>query len=56
MNDKIFKAIKERYSGLSTLKLAMWEDEDTVLVNLCYDLNDKFTEDEILKRIKELLK
>jgi hypothetical protein len=56
MNDKIFKAIKERYLGLSTLKLAMWEDEDTVLVNLCDDLNDKFTEEEILKRIKELLK
>jgi hypothetical protein len=54
--EDILKAIKERYLGLSTLKLAMWEDEDTVLVNLCDDLNDKFTEEEILKRIKELLK
>lgn len=56
MRDKILKAVMERYNGLSTLKLAMWEDEDTVVVNLTYDLNDEFTEEEILTTIKDLLR
>ena len=56
MRDKVLKAIMERYSGLVPLKLAMWEDEDTVLVNLSDDLNYEFTEEEILKTIKDLLK
>jgi hypothetical protein len=56
MRDKILKAVMERYNGLSTLKLAMWEDEDTVLVNLCDDLNDEFTEDQVLTTIKDLLR
>lgn len=56
MRSKILKAVMERYGSLSTLKLAMWEDEDTVLVNLADDLNDEFTEDEILTTIKDLLR
>ena len=55
IRDKILKAIMERYLGLSTLKMAMWEDEDVVLVNLADDLNDEVTEEEILVTIKEIL-
>ena len=54
--EKIHKAIIDRYGSLATLKMAMWEDEDTVLVNLCDDLNDKFTEEQILISIKSLLR
>lgn len=53
--DRVFKAIMERYGSLSTLKMCMWEDEDTVLVNLADDLNDDLYEEEILTTIKELL-
>ena len=56
MRDKILKAVMERYGGLATLKLAMWECEDTVIVNLCDDLNDEFTEEEVLIIIKDLLR
>ena len=55
METKCLKAIMERYGSLSTLKLAMWEDEDTVLVNLCDDLNDEYSEEEILKYIHKIL-
>ena len=53
--DRVLKAVMERYCGLSTLKLAMWEDEDTVLVNLADDLNDDLSEDEILTIVIKLL-
>lgn len=53
--DRVLKAVMERYSGLSTLKLAMWEDEDTVLVNIADDLNDELDEEEILTIIRKLL-
>ena len=56
MRDKVLKAIMERYAGLVNLKGAMWEDEDTVLVNLCADLNDEFTETEVLLVIVDLFK
>jgi hypothetical protein len=56
MRDKILKAVMERYGGLSTLKLAMWEDEDVVLVNIADDLNDEIEENEILTIIKDLLR
>lgn len=56
MREKILKAVMERYNGLSTLKLAIWEDEDVVLVNLADDLNNEFTEDQILTTIKDLLR
>ncbi len=54
-DSRILKAIMERYGSLSTLKLAMWEDEDVVLVNLADDLNDELYEDEILKYIHKVL-
>jgi hypothetical protein len=48
---EILKAIMERYGSLSTLRVAMYEDTDTVLVNLCDDLNDEYEEGEILDYI-----
>jgi hypothetical protein len=51
----VLKAIMERYGSLSTLKVAMYEDTDTVLVNLCDDIDDKFSEDEILLYIRKIL-
>ena len=51
----MLKAIMERYGGLSTLKQAMYEDTDTVLVNLCDDVNDRITEDEFLLYIHKIL-
>jgi len=51
----VLKAIMERYGSLSTLKLAMYEDTDTVLVNLCDDVNDEFDEEQILLYIHKIL-
>lgn len=51
----ILKAIMERYGSLSTLKQALYEDIDTVLVNLCDDVDDKITEDEFLTYFREIL-
>jgi hypothetical protein len=51
----VLKAIIERYGSLSTLRVAMYEDTDTVLVNLCDDIDDKFSEDEILLYIRKIL-
>jgi hypothetical protein len=56
MRNKILKAVMLRYGSLATLKMAMWEDEDTVLVNISDDLNDEFTEDQVLTTIKDLLR
>lgn len=56
MRDKVFKAVMERYNGLATLKLCLWEDEDTVLVNLSDDLNYEIEENELLLILKDLLK
>lgn len=56
MRNKILKAVAQRYISLATLKMAMWDDEDVVLANLCDDLKYKFTEDEILTIIKDLLR
>ncbi len=53
--DKVFKAVMERYRGLTTLKMAMWEDEDVVAVNLADDLNDELHEEEILEIVRKLL-
>lgn len=51
----MLKAIMERYGSLSTLKMAMYEDTDTVLVNLCDDTNDEITEDEFLLYIRKTI-
>lgn len=56
MRDKVLRAVMQRYGSLATLKLAMWEDEDVVLVNIADDLNDEFHEDQILTIIKDLLR
>jgi hypothetical protein len=52
---KILNAIMQRYGSLSTLKSAMWEDEDCVLINLSTDLDDEYTEEEILDYIYKIL-
>ena len=58
---RILNAIMERYGSLSTLKVAMWDDEDTVLVNLDDDLNsgdgssDEIFEEEVLIYIHKIL-
>ena len=51
----MLKAIMERYGGLSTLKQALYEDTETVLVNLCADVNETITEDEFLLYIRKIL-
>lgn len=56
MRDKVLRAVMQRYGGLATLELAMWEDEDVVLVNLAYDLNYDIKENDLLTIIKDLLR
>ncbi|MDQ5929102.1 MAG: hypothetical protein QG594_880 [Bacteroidota bacterium] len=51
----MLKAIMERYGGLSTLRQALYECTDTVLVNLCDDVDDTITEDEFLLYIRKIL-
>lgn len=51
----MLKAIMERYGSLSTLKQALYEDTDTVLVNLCDDVDDKITEEEFLIYFRTIL-
>jgi len=55
IEDRISKAVKERYITIPTLKLSLWEDEDTVLVNISDDLNYEVEEDKILIIIKKLI-
>lgn len=54
--DRVRVAVMQRYGSLATLKLAMWEDDDTVIVNIADDLNDEIEENEILTIIKDLLR
>ena len=54
--DKVFRCVVWRYGGLSNLKLAMYECEDTVLVNIADDLEYDVAEEEILTIIKDLLR
>ena len=51
----MLKAIMERYGSLSTLKQALYEDTDTVLVNLCDDTDDVITEEEFSTYFREIL-
>ena len=51
MKTKILKAIMGRYGSLSNLYESMREDEDVVLINLNSDVNNEFTELEILDEI-----
>jgi hypothetical protein len=51
----ILKAIIERYGGFETLYDAIDEGGmETVLCNLSYDLNDKYTYEEITELIERL--
>jgi hypothetical protein len=51
----ILRSIMERYGSLTTLKQALYEDTDTVLVNLCDDVNDEIEEDEFLTYFRLIL-
>lgn len=55
LRDDVTSAVKNRYGTKATLKMCMWECEDTVLVNLSDDLDDKYDESDLLTIIKELL-
>lgn len=54
MKEKIIKAVKERYLSMPTLRLSMYEDIDTVLMNLSIDLDHEVSEEEILITINNL--
>lgn len=51
---KIIKAVKERYLSMPTLRLSMYQDIDTVLMNLSIDLDHEVSEEEILITINNL--
>lgn len=58
MKDKetiMLRSIMERYGSLSTLKQALYEDTDTVLVNLCADVDDVIEEEEFLTYFRLIL-
>ena len=54
--DRVRVAVTQRYGSLATLKLAMWEDEDVVLINIADDLNYDIEENDLLTIIKDLLR
>lgn len=53
MKSIVLKAIMNRYNNLSTLYQYMRECEDTVLINLCDDINDIYTDKEVLLMIQK---
>jgi hypothetical protein len=48
-------AIMKRYGGFVVLRQAVYEDVDTVLVNLNHDVNDLISEDDFLSYIRRVL-
>lgn len=54
MKEKVIKAVKERYLSIPTLRLSMYQDIDTVLMNLSIDLDHEVSEEEILTVIRSL--
>ena len=54
MKKKVIKAVKERYVSIPNLKVSMYEDMDTVLMNLSIDLDYEVSEEEILITINNL--
>jgi hypothetical protein len=54
MKEKVIKAVKERYVSIPSLKVSMYEDMDTVLMNLSIDLDHEVSEEEILITINNL--
>jgi hypothetical protein len=51
----MLKAVMERYGSLSTLKQALYEDIDTVLVDLCDDVDYEIEEEDFLIYFREIL-
>ena len=53
---EILDAIKKRYYDINTLKLEMYvnDNADSVLMNLMEDLNDEYSEEEILNFINNI--
>jgi len=53
---KILEAIKKRYYDINTLKLEMYvnDNADSVIMNLMEDLNDEYSEEEILNFINNI--
>lgn len=51
---KVIKAVKERYVNIPTLKVSMYQDIDTVLMNLSIDLDYEISKEEILITINNL--
>lgn len=54
MKEKVIKAVKKRYLSIPSLKVSMYEDIDTVLMNLSIDLDNEVSEEEILTIIGSL--
>lgn len=54
MKKKVIKAVKERYVSIPNLKVSMYEDIDTVLMNLSFDLDYEVSMEEILTIIRSL--
>ena len=52
--NKIIDAVKNRYEDIHTLRVAMFECEDSVLVNIAQDTN--IEEDTVLNTLKNLLR
>lgn len=52
--NKIIDAVKNRYEDMHTLRVAMFECEDSVLVNIAQDTN--IEENTVLNTLKNLLK
>ena len=53
--DIVFKAIMERYEGLTDCISQLREDADVVYVNIADDINDVIEEDEIEEIINKLV-
>jgi hypothetical protein len=55
-NNKILTAIKNRYWDINTLKLEMYANDnaDSCIMNLMEDLNDEYSEEEILNFINNI--
>ena len=51
----ILKAIEYQYLNIENMKVAMYEDLDTVVMNLSIVTNDKYGDDEILSTIYQIL-
>ena len=55
-NNKILTAINNRYYDINTLRLEMYANDnaDSCIMNLMEDLNDEYSEEEILNFINNI--